>query len=76
MLVSSAYVCRRLRSGERIQMDSVLKGLPCKDEYLRLMPRTHVKMQSVVADACNPSTKEQETGGPWGLLLRFKGVKT
>lgn len=42
------------------------KYLPCKQEDLNPIPRTHLKKQSVVW-TCKPSTGEAETGGSLGF---------
>lgn len=43
------------------------KCLIQKCEALVVIPRTHIKKTGIVAHACNPETKEAETGGSLGL---------
>lgn len=38
--------------------------LPCKQEALSLIPRTHIKKLSMVVHSCHLSPREAETGGP------------
>lgn len=45
------------------KMAQDVKCLPGEPEDMNLVPRTHTENHSMVGNACNPSTGEEETGG-------------
>jgi hypothetical protein len=47
----------------------VVKIFLCKQEDLNSRCRTHVKKSGMTSQACNPSSREVETGGPLGSLV-------
>ena len=57
--------CGLLGLGESL----VVKIFLCKQEDLNSRCRTHVKKSGMTSQACNPSSREVETGGPLGSLV-------